>query len=154
MKTYCNSIVLAVALSTGTGLAGEPKVADCPPAVRGTIEANTRGGTVDEVERFTVGASELYVAEIEGPRGRDIELHITADGGLLKTVEDIRLAAAPEAVRIAVAAMEGTVDDVDKVTVGKAVTYHIELDRAGAPDLEVVLSPDGKVVRQAEEMDD
>jgi hypothetical protein len=43
------------------------------------------------------------------------------------------------------------VDDVDKETAGQTVTYHVEIDRHGAPDLEVIVSADGAILKQTEE---
>lgn len=58
------------------------------------------------------------------------------------------------AVRATLRGLGGRVDDLDKITVGETVTYDADIDRTGQPDLDVLVSADGKIVRQTEDRDD
>ena len=150
---------LSVIAFTGIAQAGarEIRLNDCPPAVQATIRENMREGKLDEIEAYTLQGKSLYVAEVELPEDRDLKVHVAADGALIKTREDSSLAEVPAAVQTAVEGIVtngGKVDDVDKETTGKTVTFHVEIDRSGAPDLHAVVSLDGKILSQQEEIDD
>jgi uncharacterized membrane protein YkoI len=154
MKLLVQTIILSSTLASV--MAADVRLADCPAAVRATIQENQRDGRVDEVEMYQIEGKSLYVAEVDLPNHRDLKIHVRADGSLLKTREDSALAEVPEAVRQAASARlgGGTVDDVDKETVGKTVTYHIEVDRKGAADVDLVIAEDGKILSETEDYDD
>lgn len=154
MKSLMHTLVFC-ALVAPAG-AKDVKLADCPPAVRATIEGNKRDGRIDEVDRYLIEGKTLYVAEVDLPGDRDLKIHVGADGGLLKTREDIALAEIPAAVNRVVTdkLADGKVDDVDKEIAGKTVTYHVEIDRKADADLKLVLAEDGKVLSETEEIDD
>jgi uncharacterized membrane protein YkoI len=65
---------------------------------------------------------------------------------LLKTREDIPLRKAPAAVRKTAREFAGRVDDVDKEISNGKVTYQIEIDRMGRPDLNLRIAKDGTVL--------
>lgn len=154
MKTTILSVAL-LTLACHAG-AAEIRLADCPAAVRATIQQNSRGGHIDEVESHGIEGRTLYVAEVDLPGGRDLKIHVAADGALLKTREDSAIAEVPEAVRKAVEARlgGGIADDVDKETGGTVVTWHVEIDRKGAKDLELVIDSAGKILSETEDADD
>ena len=58
------------------------ELADVPVAVRRTIEANLRGGTIDELERSTDGGRVTYDVEVESASG-DFEFEVAEDGTFL-----------------------------------------------------------------------
>lgn len=119
---------------------------DCPAKVRATIKANADGGRVEEVEFLKYNGRKIYVADIEFPGSRDLEIYVFGNGNLLKIREDIPFRKLPAAARKTVKSFPGSVDDVDKETAGGVVTYQVELDRLGKPDLNLKLSADGKVL--------
>jgi uncharacterized membrane protein YkoI len=149
------SLAALAAIATATPAAArDVALSDCPEAVRSTIEAHARGGRVEEVEQVRVRGALVYIADVELKGGADLHLHVSPAGALVKTVEDLRQADAPEAVRAALRQLGGRVDDLDKVTTGGTVTYHAEIDRPGQADLDVVVSADGRELRQTEDRDD
>lgn len=153
------TVAITLIALTGFAHAGsrEVRLTECPAAVQATINANLRDGTIDEIESYAVENRSLYVAEVELPNGRDLKIHVAADGKLVKTREDSVLSESPPAVQKVVEGMlanGGRVDDVDKEIAGKSVTFHIEIERPGAPDLQVALSNDGKIISEKEEIDD
>jgi hypothetical protein len=58
-----------------------------PPAVRATIERETRGGRIKEIERQTKNSRVVY--EVELVQGdKEYEIHVALDGTLLKRKDD------------------------------------------------------------------
>ena len=156
MKTIAIITVLALttAIASARTQRREIRLTDCPQAVQSTIQGNARGGHIDEVDFISIDGKDIYIAEVELPQDRDLKVYVLGNGTLVKTLEDIALSEAPEAVGKAVHGLGGTIDEVEKETAGQAVTYHVEIDRHGAPDLGVVVSADGSILSQTEEADD
>lgn len=155
MNTTSTSIrILAAVALIAPAAARDIRLADCPDPVRKTIEANARDGKIEEVEMIERQGKTTYIADIDLKGGLDLNLYISAEGTLIKTSEDIRLADAPEAVRTTLQGLGGRVDDIDKITEGNTVTYDADVDRHGQADLDVIVSTDGKIVRQTEDRDE
>jgi uncharacterized membrane protein YkoI len=159
MKT--NTIIMSVLLAiTAThsraDLPGsrEIRLADCPAAVRESITQHSRGGHVEEVGHVRIGSHALYVAEVDLAGGRDLEIHVDASGKLIETREETTLAELPVPVRSATGNLGGSPDDIECHVNDGTTTYHLEIERRGRPDLDVVLAADGQVISQAEEADD
>lgn len=159
MKPNQLVITAIIALATGSSALAfekrEVRLENTPAAVQSTIAANTGNGKLDEVDRVSFDGKTFYIAEIDMPGDNDIDLYISEDGTLTRSVQEIPRKDVPEAVTRAAeaAANGGKIDDIDKETAGETVTYHVEIDRPG-PDLKLVISPDGNVVSSTEEMDD
>ncbi|MFC7336256.1 hypothetical protein ACFQY0_03630 [Haloferula chungangensis] len=152
-------MALSLCLSAGHVIADDDdgrdvSLADCPAPVRATIEANTRGGRVDEVEHYKTGAQERYVADVDLPGDLDLSIYVHADGTLLKTREDIPKKDYPAFAATLASARGGKVDDVDKEIVKGKTTYRIEVDRNDKPDLDLIVDADGKVLQETEDKDD
>lgn len=152
------AIITVLALTTAIASARtqrrEIRLTDCPQAVQSTIQGNARGGHIDEVDFISIDGKDIYIAEVEQPQDRDLKVYVSGNGTLVKTLEDIALSEAPEAVRNAVQGLGGRIDDVDKETAGQVVSYHLEIDRHGAPDFDVVVSAEGSILSRTEEADD
>ncbi len=150
-KTPFFLAALFATVLTGTAAAAEITLAQCPAPVQETIKSNSQNGKLDEIKTVTVSGRTLYVVEFDLAAGRDLKLHISSDGTLVKSREDIALAQLPEAVRTAAQGMVpagGKIDDVEMEVASGRTTYHIEIDRPNTNDLKVVFSPDGAVVSQ------
>jgi uncharacterized membrane protein YkoI len=154
MKTIIGTCLL-LALA-GHAAAGEIRLDECPATVRATILQHERQGRVDEVKSYDIQGKALYVVEIDLPAKRELKLHISPDGTLMKMSEEMSLAELPEAVRVVVEekAAGGSVDDVEKETVGKVVSYRIEIERRRMPDVDLVLDAAGVILSEKEESDD
>ncbi len=146
-------ILFARALGTAalTSRADNVKLESLPAPVRETIVANARGATVSEIDVLKVDGRTLYVAEVYLTPQKDLDLHVDADGKLIKSKEDIDLSEAPAAVQEAAGELGGTIDDIDKVVAGGKTTYHVDIERTNAPDLDVVVAEDGSIVSQRED---
>ncbi|MBB5352122.1 hypothetical protein HNR46_002363 [Haloferula luteola] len=126
----------------------------CPAPVRATIEAHAREGIIEEVEHIAIGDREIYIAEVELPRDLDLAIHVLGNGTLVKTREDLPKDQLPAFATSLAAEREGHLDDVDMETADGKVTYHLEIDRRGRPDLELITDSTGRVLRETEEHDD
>lgn len=157
MKTTITALT-ALALTTGFAAADldgdELSLHECPAAVQETIEANARGGRVEEVDLIAIEGKRIYIAEVELPRDIDLKVYVNGNGALVKTREEIPLRSVPAFVRSAVAEYGGTIDDVEKEVAGGKVTWHVEIDRKGITDIDVVLNAEGGVIRETEDHDD
>lgn len=122
---------------------------DCPKSVQMTITENARGGTIEDVEFLTVEGRKIYIADVNLPRNQDLEVHVFGDGTLLKTREDIPLRKTPAPVRKAIRNFKGKVDDVDKEISNGKVSYQIEIDRIGRPDLHLRISKAGRILEKS-----
>lgn len=149
--------IAAIGITTmfaNADLEKEVRLDDCPAPVRETLVANSRGGKIDEVDLIELGGKQIYIAEVDLPRDIDLKVYVNGDGTLVKTREDVRNDEIPGFVNTVVTELGGRLDDVEKETMGKTVTYHVEVDLAGKPDVDVVLDADGKVISKTEEIDD
>lgn len=155
MKTITTLSVLA--LTTALASAGieraELRIEECPAAVQTTVEAHARGGVIDEVDLIAIEGKEIYIAEVELPRDRDLKIYVSGNGSLVKTREELSLRELPAFIRDVTREYGGTLDDVEKEVADGQVTYHVEIDRKGMPDLDVVLNAEGGVIRETEEND-
>jgi|GEM_PF-2299527 len=136
----------------------EVRLHECPENVRKEITQRMQGGKLDEVKIINLQGKPVYVAEVDFTKDREVKIYVSGDGTFMKTREEIRLVQAPAAVREALFKFQGRVDDleIEKATVegGEKVTYLAEIDRKGAPDIDVVVTPAGEVLSQQEEARD
>jgi uncharacterized membrane protein YkoI len=144
----------ATALASAQMERREVHLGECPQPVQATVNANARGGHIEEVDVIGIEGKTIYIAEIALSRHRDLKVYVSGNGALLKTLEEMFFREIPEPVRTAAQGIGGAVDDIEKETRGEAVTYHVEIDRPGETDLDVVLAADGAILSQTEEADD
>jgi len=153
-KTALAALLASASL---TAYAGDIDLKSCPAAVQQTIQANSRDGKLDEIDVIKIEDRTLYVADVDLPGDKDLKIHVSGEGKLLKTREDVAASELPPAVAGAVdklAAAGGRLDDVDKEVADGKTTYHVEIDRSGSADLKAVVAEDGAVLSQAEEVND
>ncbi|GAA5481632.1 hypothetical protein [Haloferula sargassicola] len=150
--------MIALTLTTGFAAADddgrELSLADCPAAVRTTIEAQARDGRIEEVEHHAIGDQALYIAEVDLPKDLDLKIHVRENGTLVKTVEDVPHDKAPRFLGQLATERNGRLEDIEKETAGEKVIWHVEIDRAGQPDLNLIVDASGNLVRETEDHDD
>jgi hypothetical protein len=61
---------------------------DVPAAVQATIETNTGGGKVKEIEKETVNNSIFYCAEVKGTDGKWSKVYVKETGDLVRIQPD------------------------------------------------------------------
>ena len=79
--------IAALALTTGFASADidrrELHLHECPASVQATIEANARGGMIEEVDLIAIEGKEIYIAEVELPRDLDLKIYVSGNGSLV-----------------------------------------------------------------------
>lgn len=147
MKATLTALTLALALPLGAAADDDITLDKCPPAVAEAIRGALADAKIEDIETVTLDGRTLYVAEGERA-GRDITVHVTDRGQVIRRDEDIELEEAPAPVRERLAAFGGKVDDIDRVTEGETTRFEVEIDRSDAPDLDVVIDAAGKVISE------
>jgi uncharacterized membrane protein YkoI len=162
MKTNTNpksktTLLLAALLGTvflGAAQAADPNevaLASCPAPVQAAIESHKQGGKLDEIKLINVEGRQLYVVDLDLAGKRDLKLHVTADGAVVKTREDVSLAQAPVAVKTAAEKLVptgGHIEDVEKEVANGKTTYVVEIDVKNGTDIKAVFAEDGSVLSQ------
>ena len=85
---------------------------------------------------------------LDGPLGVG-GVHITADGSVVKSREDISLNQAPAAVKSAASALVptgGRIDDVEREVSVSRTTYVVEIDVKNGADIKAVFAEDGTLL--------
>lgn len=137
-------------------------LADAPNAVQETILDAAAQGVLDDVELTLYQGQAVYVAEIDLPGKRDLEVFVAADGRLLRSEEEVAWAALPAPVQATLqsqAGRTGKVEDLSRVTVGKTVTYSAEIEIRdqrfkGETEVDVEIAATGKLLSAVERHDD
>lgn len=158
----------ANAIFPQTALADKNEIdlADTPNAVQEAVLDATAQGELDEIELKHFQGQAVYVAEIDLPGKRDLDVFVTADGRVVRTEQEITLAELPAEVRNTLqqqVGRSGKLEDLSRVTVGKTVTFWAEIELPGAQskpgakieierDLEIAAS--GKILSSVESYDD
>lgn len=154
-------MIAAVAAFAPPASAGKNDLtlAECPQAVQATIQQALRNGVLDEIELAHSAEGVLYVAEVDLPGKRELEVYVAADGRLLWTEEDVAWTDLPARVQATLSQQAGDVADIEDIkryTRGKTVTYTAEIDfpGKGAPEFDVEVAADGRLLSSVEELDD
>lgn len=134
--------------------AKEIRLKDCPAAVKKTISARLDGGKIDDIDRVLIKGKTRYLVDIDGPGRRDVTFRITPSGKVVRKAEDVVFNECPKAVRAAIDNLLEAgwqIDDIDRITQNKVVTFRVEIDSNNAPDLQVTISSSGKVTKKVVE---
>lgn len=151
------SLLALLAATSIPAYAGDVNLKDCPAAVQQTFQANSRSGTLDDIEMIKIEGRTRYVAEYDLSKEKSLKIYVDEDGKLLKTKEELQPEELPAAVGSAAQKLVpagGKLSDVDKEVAGGKTTYLVEIDRPNSPDLDVVVAEDGAVLSQKEEVKD
>ena len=161
------------AVATRQAMNGETEVSidKVPAAVRATIEAEAKGGTIKEVEIETVNDQTVYEADVIID-GQEVEIQVAPDGTLLsKETEDddeddegddddddeveIPLSEVPaEALKAAQGAVDGiTITEAEMEKEDGQTVYELE-GKANGKEYEIEVTAEGKVLEVEEETED
>jgi uncharacterized membrane protein YkoI len=171
-------LVLCIgAVATRQAMDGEAEVSidKIPAAVRATIENESKGGTIEEIEVETEDGETVYEAEVIID-GREIEIEVAPDGTLLgketeddedddgddddedddEDEEEVSLDDVPEAVKATILkeAAGAEIEEVVKETEDGRIVYEAEFEADGK-EIEIEVAEDGTLLeREIEEDDD
>ena len=88
VRNPLSGFALALLLASPAVADDDVRLEQIPDAARATIERETRGGVIEDIERKVRPDGTVYF-EVEWERGdQDWELHVGADGKLLKRARD------------------------------------------------------------------
>ena len=138
-----------------------PRLEDCPEAVRAAFQKHAPAARLTEIKQITAADKSVSYSFETGTEedGVDAETawHFDPQGALVKKEEDVPLKSAPSVIQQALLKLAGShavVDDVERVTEGKKITWKAELESNGGADRKVLLASDGTVLTLEEEDDD
>lgn len=151
---YVAALALTSLLGPAFARADDDEVAidSLPAVVADGIRAALGDASLEEIEAITVAGNTLYVAEGE-QSGRELTLHVSSSGVVLRRVEEISEVELPEAARTVVTGYGGSVDEVERVTEDGTTTYAVEIDGSRLGDVDIILTPDGAVVSERVDAD-
>lgn len=143
---------IASSFAHGGERTAEELLKRAPAAVQSTVREQARGGRLEDFETITIDGKTIYIAETDRPH--DLKIYVAESGALIKVREDIPVSKTPAAVLETARGLGGVIDEVTKETSGTSETYRVEIDRKGMPDLDLVVTPGGRIVSQSEDADD
>lgn len=122
------------------------KITDLPPAVRRTVEEQSKGATIRGLSTEVEHGKTIYEVEMTvNGHGKDVSMD--ASGTVIEVEEEVALGSIPAAARAAIekAAAGGKIAKVEKVTGEKEVAYEAALRKDGKRS-EVRVSADGSML--------
>ena len=156
MRAALGGAVMALALNAGgMALADDNEIAftKLPAPVQAAARTQLNGGEIKEEAKTVVADGRvLYVVQVDHDKSGPVLYHIDPAGAVLKSSESIELKAVPVNVQAAAKQLLGKGDELDDKarieTYNGIVSYEVEIDRDGMPDLKVGISIDGVVLSQ------
>jgi hypothetical protein len=137
----------------------ELALAECPQAVQAAIVQAARSGVLDEIELVHFADGDLYVAEVDLPGKRDLDVYVAADGRVVQTEEEIAWNELPARVQATFSQQAGNtarIEDITRISSGSTVSFSAEIDfpGKGPPEIDVEVAADGRLLAAVEEYDD
>jgi len=133
------------------GGAAEKQVAmkDLPPAVRKSVEVETKGAEIKGLSKETEKGKTIYEVETM-VNGKHRDLSLDAQGAVTEVEEETALDSIPPAARAAIQkkAAGGKIGMVETVTHGGATYYEAQYTAANGKQHEVQVKSDGAEVKE------
>jgi uncharacterized membrane protein YkoI len=143
-------LLTLVGVNTPPVFGGEDvSLSEVPQAVRATIERETKGLEIDDIERDKDDGKIVYEVDAENDN-REIKLKIAADGTLLQKEEELDTKDLPAAILNAVKKIFGDVgfEDIEKdYRPGRGTIYKIEAEK-GKLRIDLEMKEDGTVIKK------
>jgi len=140
------SVLVALVFLAGPAQAGQPGMNNLPPAVKATVEAESKGATIKGVSREKEQGKTVYELETL-VNGRTRDLMIDGDGKVYLVEEQLDPAQAPAAVRDALQ-KAGTIVRLESVTAKGATHYEARVRGKNGKVSSLELDADGKPVKK------
>ncbi len=142
------------------------KLADCPAAVRKTIEREAGGAKISEVDKELEDGMTIYEVDVKID-GKNYEVTVAEDGTLLEKSLDedgeeeevdevkIKLSDCPVAVQKTLKREAGgaKIDAVDKESVDGETAFEVDVN-IGGRNYEIKVAPDGTLISKALDEED
>ena len=172
MAVVCLALCIG-AVATKRAMDGETEVSikEVPAAVKATLLAEAKGGTIEEIEMETENGRTVYEADVIID-GQEVEIQVAPDGTLLgKEIEDddegdddddededeeeVSLDDVPAAVKATILkeAAGAEIEEVVKETEDGQTIYEAEFEADGK-EIEIEVATDGTLLERETEEDD
>jgi hypothetical protein len=142
-------LITLLAASAGVVAASEKpvKITDLPPAVRQSVDRETKGATLRGLSKETEKGKVYYEAET-AVDGRNRDILFNESGNVVEIEEQVSLERVPAGARAAIEkyAAGGKVLSVEVVTRKTSTSYEAQVQKAGKKS-EVKVSPEGAVLK-------
>lgn len=135
-------VVAAAAVVSMAQAGAHVDLSKLPAAVRATVEAETKGGTLKSVSKETENGKTQYEVETL-VKGKSRDLLVDPSGRVIEIEEEIPVASAPTAVQDALKA-RGTVLKLERVERAGAVSYEASVKGNNGRTSSVVLDARGR----------
>ncbi len=139
-------LISVAALMSAVAMADIPESAVPATVVNGVKTAYPKAGPIEWDKDGVM--NKHYEAEFRLD-GFKYDVHLTAEGKIVRVKEEIALSTLPEVVRsAAVARIPGAqIKDADKITEGDLIRYEVEVIDNTGEDTDLDISAEGKVLR-------
>lgn len=141
-----SSSLAALLIVAVPALAEQPGMKNLPPAVKATVEAESKGATIKGVSREKEQGKTVYELETL-VNGRTRDLMIDSEGKVYEVEEQLDPAKAPAAVREALQ-KAGTIVSLESVTARGATHYEGRVRGKNGKMSSLELDADGRPVKK------
>lgn len=141
-----SSSLAALLIVAVPALAEQPGMKNLPPAVKATVEAESKGATIKGVSREKERGKTVYELETL-VNGRTRDLMIDSEGKVYEVEEQLDPAKAPAAVREALQ-KAGTIVSLESVTARGATHYEGRVRGKNGKMSSLELDADGRPVKK------
>jgi hypothetical protein len=144
------TVIVAVLVLAGVGSGKDDEFSGVPQAVRATIERETKGFEIEDIDRDNDDGKVVYEVEAESADGRRTEFVVAEDGSLIKLGGEIRAEDMPGPIAEAV---KKEVGDVVFFRINKRVSpseklrYEIEADTEDS-EISLHIAADGSIINR------
>lgn len=121
------------------------KIESLPPAVQAAVKEYTRDAKLVGLSAEKENGKTVYELETKRTDGKTVDMLIDSGGAVVETEEEVDLNSIPEAARAAIRqkAAAGSVQKVEKLTKGSAVSYEAAVKTKSGKSTEVGVNADG-----------
>ncbi|MHC4212642.1 MAG: PepSY-like domain-containing protein [Planctomycetota bacterium] len=141
-------VLILVLVVVGVSAGEDVSLSELPQAVRATVESQTNGFKIDQIERDDDDGKIVYEVEVDGDN--DMKIKIAEDGTLLEREEELESKDLPASILNAVKKMVGDVDfdDVEKeYRLDRGTIYKFEIEK-GNLRIDMEMKEDGSVIKK------
>jgi len=144
------ALAVAVLLVGGVSKGDDSSLSNLPQAVRATVERETKGFEIDDIDRDRDNGKIVYKVDSLSMDGRSSHLEVAVDGSLIKEEKQLRRKDLPAAIGSVV---EESVGDIvffritRKVSSGGDVRYEIQGDKIDS-EINLVVAGDGSIANK------
>jgi len=149
-ESFRFAVIVAVLVLCGVGSGEDDEFSGVPQAVRATIERETKGFEIDDIDRDNDDGKVVYEVEAESTDGRRTEFVVAQDGSLIKFDGQLRAEDMPGPIAEAVSKAVGDVVFFrirKRVAPREKLNYQIEADTEKT-EISLRIAADGTIINK------